>query len=265
MNKRLTRYFLLFSSSVLILAMIAIACSPQFATLTNLTLIALNIGIIAWLHMKPSNRYEGTALFTLSWALFPLLKPIAVTLIPWTADTLLHTIDRHLWGGQPLPAYFQFETHTTLANLFFICYFLFYLQVIGAVLYYTIRPRPDFFNRLMCGYLIGFIGYFILPAAGPAFTTLPHGNISGSIAALLSRIVAEGVTGMDVFPSLHTAISIFITAYLWRDGKTTVATILTPITIGIICATIYLRYHYGIDVLIGIVLATYLIIKKEKP
>ena len=60
---------------------------------------------------------------------------------------------------------------------------------------------------------------------------------------------------MDVFPSLHTALTLYITAYLWRDGKRTAALICTPLTVGTIVATIYLRYHYGVDVLAGFLLA----------
>ena len=60
---------------------------------------------------------------------------------------------------------------------------------------------------------------------------------------------------MDVFPSLHTALTLYITAYLWRDGKRMAALICAPLTAGTIVATIYLRYHYGVDVLAGFLLA----------
>ncbi|RKW16644.1 MAG: phosphatase PAP2 family protein, partial [Cardiobacterium sp.] len=61
--------------------------------------------------------------------------------------------------------------------------------------------------------------------------------------------------GMDVFPSLHTALTLYITAFLWRDGKRKTALLLAPVTAGTIAATIWLRYHYGVDDLAGLALA----------
>ena len=65
----------------------------------------------------------------------------------------------------------------------------------------------------------------------------------------------DGITGMDVFPSLHTALPLFITAFLWRDGCCKTALALLPVSLGIVGATVFLRYHYGVDVLVGILLA----------
>ena len=68
-------------------------------------------------------------------------------------------------------------------------------------------------------------------------------------------IVKDGVTGMDVFPSLHTALPLFITAFLWRDGRRLAAILLAPVSLGIVVSTVFLRYHYGVDVLAGMLLA----------
>ena len=101
----------------------------------------------------------------------------------------------------------------------------------------------------------GFAGYFLLPAAGPAFTVLPDAGAQGFIAPHVIAIVKDGVTGMDVFPSLHTALPLFITAFLWRDGRRLAALLLAPVSLGIVVSTVFLRYHYGVDVLAGMLLA----------
>ena len=102
---------------------------------------------------------------------------------------------------------------------------------------------------------MGLAGYLLLPAAGPAFTTLPDQGAGGILAPAIIAIVKDGVTGMDVFPSLHTALTLYITAFLWRDGKRKNALLLAPVTAGTIAATIWLRYHYGVDDLAGLALA----------
>lgn len=40
-----------------------------------------------------------------------------------------------------------------------------------------------------------------------------------AVAPHVGAIVKDGVTGMDVFHSLHTALPLFITAFLWWDGR----------------------------------------------
>lgn len=258
MNRSICHTLSLVLAGILLLALCAVYRQPQQSH--YLALIVVDAAVLLAINIKPPVRWLGIVLFALTWAEFPLLK-ILRPLLPWSADVWLARLDSLLWGGQTLPSYFHFETHPLSANLLAACYFLFFPQVLGAVIYYGRRQRADFFNRLLLGYCLAFIGYFLLPAAGPAFNTLPHGTISGSIAAQVSHIVADGVTGMDVFPSLHTALSVFITAYLWRDGKRRAALLLAPITLGIVLATIYLRYHYGIDVLAGLLLAALLLRK----
>lgn len=222
-------------------------------------LIAACCLLWGWTAYHRHSTWAGLNFFLLSWLLFPLFKIIDRNVVPWHADALLASLDRALWGGQILPAYFHYETQPLLTDLLACCYFSFFLIVLGSVACYT-RQRTTtsaarYFNGLTFLYGTGFLGYLCLPAAGPAFTTLPDGGASGFIAPQLIAIVKDGVTGMDVFPSLHTAVSFFITVFLWCDGKRMAALVCAPLTAGTIAATIFLRYHYGVDVLAGFLLA----------
>ena len=127
------------------------------------------------------------------------------------------------------------------------------------MIYYALRRHTPaaarFYNGLIGIYAVGLAGYLLLPAAGPAFTTLPDQGAGGIIAPAVIALVKGGVTGMDVFPSLHTALTLYITAFFWRDGCRKTALALAPVTAGTIAATLWLRYHYGVDVLAGLLLA----------
>ncbi|WP_286146096.1 phosphatase PAP2 family protein [Shigella sp. FC1967] len=59
------------------------------------------------------------------------------------------------------------------------------------------------------------------------------------------------------FPSLHTGdhTFIFVGFFLFFSGYRKTAYCLFPILIGLILATVYLHYHYGIDVIVGTLLA----------
>lgn len=219
--------------------------------------LLLPFGGVCYLHYRRS-AWQGMAMLALIWISFPLLKGIKQYWLPWQADALLARIDRLLWGGEILPAYFRYETQPFLADVLAFCYFSFFFLVLAAAYYFHRQAfyRHAFFNGLLGIYLCGLCGYFLLPAAGPAFTTLPDRGATGMIAPWLIEIVKNGVTGMDVFPSLHTALPLFITLFLWKNTPLkAVAVVLSLLTLGIIAATIFLRYHYGIDVIVGIVLA----------
>lgn len=223
------------------------------------------VGSVLWLWAAYKTWHSsdwiwlGMLLFIMSWLVFPLFKLINNYLISWSADAWLYELDSLIWGGQALPAYFRYEQHPILADVLAACYFAFYFIVIAGVLFYAWQRQRlasrVFFNGLIAVYLLGFVGYFILPASGPAFYHLPDQGGGGVVTRFVVETVAQGVTGMDVFPSLHTAVTMFVVGFFYLDGYRKTAWLLLPVTIGLIMATIFLRYHYSVDVLCGVLLA----------
>jgi membrane-associated phospholipid phosphatase len=57
----------------------------------------------------------------------------------------------------------------------------------------------------------------------------------------------------DCFPSLHTANTFLVMLLVWRQARK-LAWLYIPLGSSCIAATIYLRYHYTIDVMAGLVL-----------
>ncbi len=266
MNKKITYLCLIVFAIVIILSGVSITELKYY--------VPLSVSLIFWFatvySVKKKMIWTGPLLFALSWFCFSLLQVVNEHWVIWHADDLLITIDNHIWGGKVLPAYFHYENHPWLTDFFCLCYFCFYFIVLGGVIYYARKGNHPtsiaFFNGLMASYLVGYIGYFCLPAAGPAFYHLPDTGIGGhAISRFLIDIVKQGVTGMDAFPSLHTAKTIYVVACFYRDGLTKTAILLTPIAIGIVGATIFLRYHYGIDVIAGILLTSVLLWKFSPP
>jgi membrane-associated phospholipid phosphatase len=58
----------------------------------------------------------------------------------------------------------------------------------------------------------------------------------------------------DVFPSMHVAISFVAWLYAYRNSKK-LFWILSPLILSLWLSTLYLRYHYLIDVVAGLILA----------
>jgi membrane-associated phospholipid phosphatase len=57
-----------------------------------------------------------------------------------------------------------------------------------------------------------------------------------------------------VFPSLHIAVSLFLWLTLLKDYRR-LGLLLTPLLVLLWASTIYLRYHYCIDLIAGVCLA----------
>jgi len=63
---------------------------------------------------------------------------------------------------------------------------------------------------------------------------------------------------LDCFPSLHTAQPLAILIIAYKYERKLFYILLLPIMMTIF-STMYLRYHYGIDVIAGIILAVFVV------
>ncbi|HZW18063.1 MAG TPA: phosphatase PAP2 family protein [Luteimonas sp.] len=229
------------------------------------------VGLVAWLLLaratwtrpgSPWNSWLGTLQFATCWTVFPLFKGIRQGFIQHTADASLLAADRALWGGASLPEHAMAWQSPLLSEICSAGYFLFYFIVLVPAVAYSFRRRGAearaFFAGLMLMYLAGFVGYLAVPAGGPfiAFPDVfPYPPAGGPMTALLARIVDAGVTGMDVFPSLHAGIGTYVLGFLYTSGRRAWAGVLLPVVAVLVVATVYLLYHYGIDVACGLALA----------
>lgn len=229
------------------------------------------VGAAAWLFAATTLRHadasrmaawRGTLQFAACWLIFPLFKAIRTVYITHPADAALLALDRRLWGGTSLPEHILGWEHAWLSEVLSAGYFLFYFVVLLPVIGFSVRRRSGeakaFFTGLTLMYLVGFVGYVLVPAGGPymAFPqTFPYPPQGGPVTAFLVSVVRNGITGMDVFPSLHAGIGTYVLGFFALGGYRRMAWLLAPVVTALVVATVYLRYHYGIDVLCGLALA----------
>ena len=120
----------------------------------------------------------------------------------------------------------------------------------------------------MLGFYISFIGYVIFPAIGPRFTLhdfhltdteLPGIFLAEKIRSFINFVESipdnvpnpQDYAQRDAFPSGHTIIILLIT-YLSRKIKSNSFYFYLPYSILMLFSTLYLRYHYFIDLVAGI-------------
>jgi len=59
----------------------------------------------------------------------------------------------------------------------------------------------------------------------------------------------------DAFPSGHTAVALVTLFFAWKYQQRALFRVLVPAVSALIVSTVYLRYHYVIDVIAGVLLA----------
>jgi membrane-associated phospholipid phosphatase len=174
-------------------------------------------------------------------------------------DASLRRID-HFLIGENLSLRVEPYVRPLFTEPLSFCYMLFIPYLTFSMLVYFVGPLPllkRFYLGLFTIYGFGFLGYTFVPAAGPylAMTREFHVPFTGwYFTRWNTAMVHFGSNGVDVFPSLHCAISSYMLFFDSWYKKWRFRLYAVP-CVGLGLSTIYLRYHYFIDVLVGFALS----------
>jgi membrane-associated phospholipid phosphatase len=121
---------------------------------------------------------------------------------------------------------------------------------------------------------ISYVGYFLVPAAGPNIhnvlgplkpvpievmslyrfaSDLPGVWLTGPLRSWMFDVE---LTKKDCFPSGHVAVAVVCWAIARRVDRR-FAPLFAVLAVGVTLSTVYLRYHYVVDVVAGAVLAVF--------
>jgi membrane-associated phospholipid phosphatase len=192
-------------------------------------------------------------------------------------DSLLSAMDQALFRVHPTQWMARFSNPylTELFQIFYSLFFVFFL-VVGIELYH--KGRFSYFRfAAVYGFLVSYIGYLFLPAAGPRFTLHDFSRINSdlpglfitsalrgfvnffeSIPAGASNSVSLACAQRDVMPSGHAMMMIIMMVFVCRE-KLKCRNFILVSGVLLILATVYLRYHYVVDLIAGTLLAIFCI------
>jgi membrane-associated phospholipid phosphatase len=245
-------------------------------------IIAVNTAVIAAIaalahraHSKPSAFITGVH----RWYCYPfilfvfkeiylMVRPIH----PVDYDGFLAAADHWLFGVYPTQWMMQFA-HPVLTEIFQISYFSYYILflILGVELYkeHSVEEFDRAAFLIVYGFYLSYLGYFLLPAVGPRFTLHNFYTLDQELPGLLCTpwmraIVNAGesissttpnalaVVQRDVFPSGHTELTLIV-IYLSHRYRIKLRWLVTVFGSLLIVATVYLRYHYVVDLFGGAV------------
>ena len=179
-------------------------------------------------------------------------------------DFKLASWDMAMWKTDPVFWLSGFQ-NPGLVELLQVVYTLFIPGVIGlGVLLWLRKSRAGFrYGTFLIAatFLISYLGYLVLPARGPRF--MPYAAqhpLHGLWTFTIFQRLLDNLEGaqFDCFPSGHVAV-VLVGCYLARHISPAAFRAFTVFAALITFSTVYLRYHYVIDVIVGAALAIALI------
>ena len=170
--------------------------------------------------------------------------------------TLVH-LDEKLLGMQPTVWAEKFY-HPQLTDWFSFTYLNYYFMtpILLGLLY--LNKRHEHFRivmvTMMISYFIGFISYIIFPASSP-YLVIPElykvdiWKDTSFFSWLTYTIVDMSPHRVrDAFPSMHNGIVLLTMIMAWRYHRI-FFWIQLPLALSLPFATVYLRYHYVVDII----------------
>jgi membrane-associated phospholipid phosphatase len=189
---------------------------------------------------------------------------------PQDYDWLLINIDRWIFGGDPTRWLSTFA-HPLVTEILQISYASYYLILLSVFFELSFEKRhTEFFLGsflVIYGFYLSYVGYFLLPAVGPRFTLYDFKSLDTSLPGVwvtnaLRDFVNAGESiprnmpnvidfaQRDAFPSGHTQLTLTI-LYIAFTNHLKSRWVLLIVGSLLIISTVYLRYHYAIDVIAG--------------
>jgi membrane-associated phospholipid phosphatase len=271
--KKLIKYF--FPEDFLVIAFILI--------LTILTLLFSskpNITARIWQYYLPAivalltiiritGKTRNTLFLTLRnwlplfWCLFAYMnmRDLIPSINPVDIDVFLIKIDYVMFRVHP-SVFLQKIVSPYLDDWMHFSYITYYLfPPLLAIILYWKKEYLAFRNLLLAFTLacfVGYLSYITFPAVGPRFSLASYYNVElkGKFITSFIRPTLDSLepTKRDCFPSLHVAMVALVLWYAFKYKKK-LFYVLLPFGFSLFFSTVYTRYHYVIDVLVGIVLS----------
>lgn len=222
---------------------------------------------------SPSPRWLGRRLvgFVRDWAPFVVLIAVYENLLPLVGrlrhvlyDEQALAVDLAVFGtSHPGRWLASLASPGRTAWFAFFYLSLFALPVVSGGLAYLAGRRQVFrellFTFTLTGF-VGYVGYLLVPIIGPRYYFRAEYSVAlhGALAEVAGRVsemdALRSGQPRNCFPSLHTAWGLIVLIHAHRHFTSLFFAYLLPVG-SLVVATLYLRFHYAIDLIAGAILA----------
>lgn len=222
--------------------------------------LACVIGLARWEWSSWVQLLRPVATVMVILALYTGLGKLGVAAMPYLADAALSKADNWLLGFDPSLAIQKYQTPGRVE--FFSFVYGTFIPYIHLSLFLGCLGRPplerdQFLTGWVFTYAVSYLGYIFVPAHGPVVFQVDQYsvNLDGGFFYQVVVVANEMTGGLQgVFPSLHVGGSVYLCLFDLRTNRLRGLTYL-PVVLLIYGATVFLRYHYIVDLFAGTVIA----------
>jgi membrane-associated phospholipid phosphatase len=173
----------------------------------------------------------------------------------------LRRADQLLFGSDPTRWTGSVEQWPLVTEALQLVYASFYF--LPLVLAARLIARRDFRAMEHCalvvvaGFLGSYLGYLLVPARTPYHLYAYPNELRGLWLTPWLRETIDRLEGVkfDCFPSGHSEIALLLAACAWKHDRPAFWAFFGPIGLLLPVSTVYLRYHYAVDVLAAVLWA----------
>lgn len=242
-------------------------------------LLVLFFNLLYYLSFSTRKFITGFSVFIIFWIIFDYMKAFPNYQYNTVHIESLYKAEKNLFGIHSFNAiltpneYFLEHTNTfsdVMSGIFYLCWMPLPL-IFAAYLFFTNRTQFMYFSlTFLFVNLIGFIGYYLYPAAPPwyiqqyGFAFHPHtpGNTAGMSrfdhyfnVHIFKALYAKSSNVFAAMPSLHSSYPLIVFYYGLKNKLGIVNLLFATIMVGIWFAAVYSSHHYLLDVIAGIITA----------
>ena len=197
-------------------------------------------------------------------------------------DYLLAGLEQKLFGFQPALLFNKLYPQQWFCELLNMGYFAYYPLIVGTSTYLYFKDRKYFeyfFFTVLFTFFCYYTIYILFPTAGPQYyfqaigiENVKHGifphigyyfdkhqelfspnDVSGFFSQMVQNTQQVGERPTAAFPSSHVGISTLIFILILKNRRYIFFSILFPVYLALVMATVYIQAHYFIDVIAGLI------------
>lgn len=172
-------------------------------------------------------------------------------------DWQLTAFEHSIFGVNPTLYIDQHLLNVWVNEIISMCYFFYYLMIPGFMIFAYFKKDYRVIKSFLAAACLAFFAsywlFFLYPVEGPRwfFQDAYINNIDGSFfRQAVEFIIANGAVRGGCMPSSHFGVALVILMYTFKYYRKQ-AYYLLPIVIGLGVGTVWGRFHYISDVIVG--------------
>ncbi len=227
---------------------------------------AAAIAVVLWIGRLPVPRRRGLLFLRLLYpvlvtpALYAELATLGQLAFPGYFDSAVQGWEVALFGSQLSIVASEWYGAVWFSEILHFGYVSYYLLVPAAGIWAAMAGGPRGLERfaftVALAFFICYACFAVFPVAGPRyeFVRIEGPLTEGPIFELVHRILENGSSKGTAFPSSHIAATLAAWLAAGRESRKALL-VLSPLAIALTLGTVYGRFHYGIDSVLGIAVA----------